>query len=72
MDKEVAASVNSKLRDCYQILEDSILEVNKNCSDDEAKNYRQKVGTIFSTIVFDLMEPLYQEHPELKPEDWED
>lgn len=30
------------------------------------------VSKIFSVIVFDLMEPLYQEHPGLKPEDWED
>jgi hypothetical protein len=72
MNKETAASVNRKLRDCYRILEDSILEVNKSCRDDEAKKYRQTVGAIFSTIVFDLMEPLYQEHPELKPEDWKD
>lgn len=71
-DKDLAASINQKLRSCYQILEESILEVNKQCNEEQAKAYRQKIGSIFSILVFDLMEPLYQAHPELKPPDWEE
>jgi hypothetical protein len=70
--KDVAASVNSKLRNCYQLLEESIVEVNRTCDEEQAKSYRQKIGSLFTILVFDLMEPLYQAHPELKPSDWED
>lgn len=71
-NKDLAASVNSKLRNCYQLLEESILEVNRGCNEEQAKAYRQRIGSLFSILVFDLMEPLYKAHPELKPSDWED
>jgi hypothetical protein len=71
-DKNLAASVDNKLRSCYQLLEESIWEVNKQCNEEQAKAYRQKIGGIFSIIVFELMGPLYEAHPELKPPDWED
>ncbi len=71
-NKEVAAEIEHKFRSCYQLLEDAILEVNKQCSEAEAKAFRQKVGTLFSGIVFDFLEPLYAAHPELKPPDWDD
>ena len=69
---KLAASVNQKLRSCYQLLEESISEVNQQCDEEQAKAYRQKIGDIFTILVFDLMEPLYDTHPELKPTDWED
>lgn len=69
---KLAASVNQKLRDCYLLLEESISEVNQQCDEEQAKAYRQKIGGIFSILVFDLMEPLYKAHPELKPPDWEE
>jgi hypothetical protein len=71
-NKDVAASVNSKLRNCYQLLEESIAEVNRTCDEEQAKAYRQKIGSLFTILVFDLMEPLYQAHPELRPSDWQD
>ena len=71
-DGDLAASVNSKLRSCYQLLEESIWEVNGQCDEEQAKAFRQKIGNLFSILVFDLMEPLYKAHPELKPPGWED
>ena len=71
-NKVLAASINSKLRNCYQMLEDSIWEVNKQCNEEQAKAYRQIIGNIFSILVSDLMGPLYEAHPELKPPGWED
>jgi hypothetical protein len=71
-DKEVANNINGKLRSCYHLLEESICEVNERCGEEQAKAYRQKVGDIFSIIVFGLLEPLYEAHPELKPSGWND
>jgi hypothetical protein len=68
---DIAVGVKKALQDAYRILEDSIWLVNNNCSAAEADVYRQKIGTIFGSIVFDLMEPLYERHPELKPADWD-
>jgi hypothetical protein len=37
----------------------------------QAKNTVKKSVRYLSTIVFDVMDPLYQKHPEVKPADWE-
>jgi hypothetical protein len=71
-NEQIAANVKQRLNEAYRILEESIWDVNKGCSAEEAEAYRLTISKIFSVIVFDLMEPLYQRHPQLKPEDWQD
>jgi len=71
-NEEVAASVSQVLQDAFNRLGESMLQVNQTCSEAEATVYRQKIGDIFYILVFGLLEPLYQEHPQLKPSDWDD
>ena len=68
---DVAASIDQALQDAFRILGESIGSVNTNCSEAEAANYREKIGDIFYIIVFKLLEPLYEEHPQLKPPEWD-
>ena len=58
-----APSVNQVLQDAFNRLGESMLEVNKTCSEAEAAGYRQKIGDIFYILVLGLLEPLYEEHP---------
>jgi hypothetical protein len=67
---EVAASISELLTKTFNALGESIIDVNDRCSPEEAQAYRQKVGDIFYIITFGVLEPLYKEHPELKPPDW--
>ena len=69
---DVAASVIRALRDAFDTLGNSLRQVSKNCSEDEMSFYRRKISDIFGIIVFDMLEPLYEEHPQLKPEGWDD
>jgi hypothetical protein len=71
-DPDVAADVGRTLRNAFDILGESLRRVKQTCSEEEAAVYQQKVGDIFYIIVFDLLEPLYEEHPQLKPADWDD
>jgi hypothetical protein len=71
-DADVAADVDRALRNSFDILGDSLRRVMHSCSEEEATVYKQKVGDIFYIITFGLMEPLYEEHPQLKPENWDD
>jgi hypothetical protein len=68
----VAASVSRALQDAFDSLGNSMRQVSQSCSEDETSFYRRKISVIFSIIVFDMLEPLYEEHPQLKPEDWDD
>jgi hypothetical protein len=70
--EDVASDVSRTLQDVYRILAESVWHVNEQCNATEAQNYRQKVGKVFYSLIFDLMEPLYKKHPELKPPEWDD
>ena len=70
-DSEVATNVSQVLQDAFNHLGESMMQVNKTCSETEAAAYRQRIGDIFYIIVFDILEPLYEEHPQLKPVDWD-
>jgi hypothetical protein len=65
-DRDVAADQQT-----FQTLGDSIIDVNRRCNEAEVAAYREKIGDIFYIIVFKLLEPLYKQHPHLKPSDWD-
>jgi hypothetical protein len=69
---EVAAKVDIAIREAYRVLDDSAALVRERCSEEEIKNYLQQVGNVLCELIFRMMEPLYKEHPELKPEGWTD
>lgn len=71
-DEDVAAKVSQALQDAFNRLGESMLEMNNGGSQAEKELYRRKIGDIFYIIVFDLLEPLYKDHPKLKPVDWDD
>ena len=35
------------------------------------KVYSEQVGDLLYTIIFKLLEPIYFQHPDLRPEDWD-
>jgi hypothetical protein len=71
-NKQTAITVKEKLNEAYRMLEESIWAVNEGCNAEEAKAYRTTISKMFSVIVFELLEPLYEQHPQLKPEGWQD
>jgi hypothetical protein len=68
---ELAADVSRTLQTTFEALGDSIVSVNAGCDEAEASLYREKIGDIFYIIVFGILEPLYEKHPQLKPPDWD-
>ena len=69
-DSEAAKIIAEKLTASFELLGETILLVNRTCSADDAQAYRQRVGDAFYTITFKLLEPIYAQHPMLKPTDW--
>jgi hypothetical protein len=70
-DQDVAADVNKALHQAFHILGDSMRDVSQRCNEEDAAEYREKISDIFYIIVFKLLEPLYEQHPQLKPADWD-
>ncbi len=69
---EVAGKVDVALREAYRVLDNSAALVRERCSEEETKNYLQQVGNVLYELIFRMMEPLYEAHPELKPDGWTD
>jgi hypothetical protein len=49
-------------------LNNSIITVKEACPSQEFKAYRLAVGKIMGEMLLEVMNPLYAEHPSLKPQ----
>ncbi len=66
-DKNNAKVVSDMVIRVSQDLNSSLIEMSDKLSDEEIKNYKLAVGKVLGHILIDIMNPLYDEHPELKP-----
>jgi hypothetical protein len=71
-NKQAAETALAALNRAYAELERSIVEVNASATPDEAGVYRHLVGELFYSIIFKLLEPNYEQHPDLKPDSWDE
>jgi hypothetical protein len=68
MEKGAATKLNEVLVECYFKLHGSIEIVKEHCDDDERKAYCRAVGKVLGYLLLDVLEPMYSEHPDLRPE----
>jgi hypothetical protein len=71
-DPEAAKEVNQLVMEAWKQLDHSVAVVRETCKEDEVAEYLQKIGDILYLIVFKIQEPLYRQHPALKPAGWTD
>jgi hypothetical protein len=67
-DIVLAKEINQLMRDCSAKLDQSIASVQDQCSLEEFEAYRLSAGRVMGYIFTDISIPLYEMHPELKPE----
>jgi hypothetical protein len=70
-DSIAAKQVSDLMMDTFIRLSDSCHQVKERCSPEEYKAYVKAIAKLTGYINFNLMEPLYEEHPELKPPNWD-
>lgn len=66
-DKKLAKEVSAHLLDVYQILNQSIASVDASANKQEADKYKQAIARILGELLLEVVNPLYQQHPDLKP-----
>ena len=69
VDKEIAKRVVAVLDECSERINETIRDVQRACSDEEFKQYRQAAGVVMGYIYTDVVAPLHKQHPELEPEE---
>jgi hypothetical protein len=68
-DKEVAARVSQLMLEFGAKLDESVALAKLRCSEAEFKAYRAIVGRLMGEMLLEVMNPLYAEHPDLKPKE---
>lgn len=71
-DAETAKLIAEKFKDSFRALDEAAAIVRETCSENETEGFLKTVGPVCGNIIFELMQPLYEEHPDLKPDGWDD
>ena len=66
-----AKRVSELALNIFRQLDESVAMVQRDCSPEEFVSYRKSVGKVVYPILFDLLDPLYVQHPSLKPANWD-
>jgi hypothetical protein len=67
-DRALAQEVSACMLECTAKLNDLIAHAQVVCPDSEYPQFRLAIGRVMGEILLEVMNPLYVEHPELKPD----
>ncbi|QWF19131.1 hypothetical protein [Lysobacter capsici] len=67
-DKRVAQEVSEKLLKASFLMNQSMLLVQEKCSEGELHVLREGLSKAMAELLLEVLNPLYQEHPDLAPE----
>ena len=66
-NESVAKQVSDLMVELSQKINDSIILVQEKCTEEEFTTYRRVAARVLGEIYLDIMTPVYQLHPSLKP-----
>jgi hypothetical protein len=67
MTEVTAQQVNALMLEFNERLHHSLWEAKSGMSDEEFTRYRRAVGKILGEMLIEVMNPLYEEYPTLRP-----
>lgn len=67
MNKQIASEVVGMMVEFGSRLNQSVSLAKDNCSEDEFITYRTAIGKIMGCMLLDVMNPIFEQYPELKP-----
>ena len=70
-DSGLAKEISDLMLDIFRRIDESCATVRARCSADEASAYQKAAGRIAAEVVMDVLEPLYEKNPTLKPHNWD-
>jgi hypothetical protein len=67
-NEEVARQISDLMLECGRRIDASIAMVHERCDAEDFKRYRRAAGQIMGALYLEVMQPIYSEHPGIKPE----
>jgi hypothetical protein len=71
-DPATAKRVSDLLLEAFCRVDESCGLVRASAPPDEVRAYMAATGHVVGAITLDVLEPLYERHPSLKPANWDD
>jgi hypothetical protein len=62
---KAAKHVSDAMFEILRQVQESMAAVQETCSQEEYVAYREAVGKVVAPVIFDVLEPLYSDHPAL-------
>lgn len=66
-DIDIARQISELMLDVSKQVDASVALIQGSCSPEEAANYRRALGRVLGEILLEILNPIYLEHPSLKP-----
>ena len=66
-NKEIAIKISELMLDYGGRIDKTIALVKKNCSEEDFERYRKAAGKVLGEMLLEIMNPIYEEHPDLRP-----
>lgn len=67
MKRDVAREISTLMLETTEKLDRSVVRMRAQLPPAEFGTYGRAVGTILAEIIMEVLDPLYAEHPDLKP-----
>ncbi len=68
-NEELAKQISDLMLECGRRIDASIAMVQEQGDAEDFQRYRQAAGRILGVLFLDVMQPIYGQHPGLKPEE---
>ena len=69
MKKENAIILSELMLEYGAKLNGTLAQIEPNCNKEEFENYRNAIAKIMGYMLIEIMNPIYEKFPELKPDD---
>lgn len=69
---QIAEKIKDLMLDVFRRVDESVNMVKENCPADEAAAYKKAAGKVAGAVYMDVLEPLYERNPALKPSGWDE
>jgi hypothetical protein len=70
-DPIAAKHISDAMREIFHTLDESYQQVEQTGTPDDVAAYKRAIGRILTPVFVEVLNPLYREHPGLKPPDWD-
>jgi len=70
-DPTAAKHVSDAMAEIFRVLDESYQQVEITGSPQDIAAYKRVIGHILSPVFVEVLNPLYRQHPALKPSDWD-